>query len=80
MRSHEVRRREAVATEEGGQLVTVCKPRAVFAFGALPDTHPLAGSEPQALGGLFREGRSGEVTAGTERTHYPRSGKPVSVL
>ena len=81
MRSHEVRRREAVATEEGGQLVTVCKPRAVLCLRR-STRYPSSSRQRTASSwrGLFREGRSGEVTAGTERTHYPRSGKPVSVL
>lgn len=32
-------------------------------------THVIADSEPQALGEVFREGRSGAVAAVTERTH-----------
>ena len=45
----------------------------LYAFGALSDTTTLADSAPQALGGGYREGRSGEVAAGTERTHLERS-------
>jgi len=45
-----------------------------------PATTALAACEPQALGGVYREARSGEAAAGTERDQLCNDGKPMAVL
>jgi hypothetical protein len=46
----------------------------------LSDGTELAACEPQAPGGVYREARSGEVAAGTERNQRGKGGKPMAVL
>jgi len=52
----------------------------LYAFGALPD-YPCSSRQRTASPwrGIFREGRSGEVAAGTERTRLERSYKQRAV-
>ena len=52
----------------------------LYAFGALPDYHCTSQQRTASpWRGLFREGRSGEVAAVTERTHLERSYKQRAV-
>lgn len=70
LRSHEARSREAAAATEGNQRVTAYKPRAALCLRRSVRYHN--GSRQRTASpwrGLFREGRSGEVAAVTERTH-----------
>ncbi|MHB0986884.1 MAG: hypothetical protein ACYC05_15010 [Sulfuricella sp.] len=43
-----------------------------------PAATALAACEPQGPGGFFREGRSGEAAAGTERNQRGEGGKPMA--
>jgi len=80
MRSHEARSREAAAATEGNQRVTARKPMAASCLRRsvrCPCTSRQRTASPWR--GLFREGRSGEVAAGTERTRLERSYKQRAV-
>ena len=60
-------RRETSVLQRGSRWL-------LYAFGALPD-YPCTSRQRTASPwrGSFREGRSGEVAAGTEETHLERS-------
>jgi hypothetical protein len=51
-----------------------------YAFGALSISTVLAACEPQVPGGFFREARSGEAAAESERVQRGKSGnQPVRI-